>query len=365
MSATTFYPQHFKKTRSYAKAYIAQMSEAIAAGTVNPERSYDISADHIVKAYFEQGMSRAELANNIQAYTVENQIALAYGEWMNAGSALYLFEPALADALQATRVGEITLSDVKFPFDHAYIHFGHRPGLALQSGAMVTGAYVLWYPGQALRIMLTAPLPDSTRLIDRWAEVYDLRILARSFDASLELAISQALEDDYADVRAAVAKIASQDSVRAAAGARAGEAFLERHRLNKDVFARSVELIVNALCYVTAFPEDSRVDWPAGAPEKLTSMAERGTSKEKARAQSKLYALGHQRVRHVGEDFAKALQQPTSGITPHWRSGHWRPQAYGPKHSLRKIIWIRPTRVLGGAVSDEPRVYLTEKPRTR
>jgi hypothetical protein len=363
MSTATFYPQHFKKTRSYAKAYIAQISEAIAAGTVNPESSYDISADHILKAYFEQGVSRAELANNVQAFTVENQIALAYGEWLNAGSALYLFEPELADALQATKVGEITLSDVKFPFDHAYIHFGPRPGLTLQSGAMVTGAYVLWYPGRALRIMLTAPLPDNAQLVDRWAEVYDLRILARSFDVNLELAISQALDDDYADVRAAVEKIARDDSGRAQAGARAGDAFLDRHELNKDVFARSVELIVNALCYVTAFAEDIRTDWPAGAPERLTKMAEQGSPKEKARAQSKLYALGHLRVRHVGGDFAKALRQPTSGITPHWRSGHWRPQAYGPKHSLRKIIWIRPTRVLGGAVSDEPRIYHTEKPR--
>jgi hypothetical protein len=29
---------------------------------------------------------------------------------------------------------------------------------------------------------------------------------------------------------------------------------------------------------------------------------------------------------------------------PHWRKGHVKSQAYGPKHSLRRIIWIQPYR---------------------
>jgi len=362
MSTATFYPHHFKKTRAYSKAYIAEMTEAITAGTLNPKIGFDISAKHIAKAYFDQGMSRSEFEANVHGYTVENQIALAYGEWMNAGSALYVFEPELADALQQTRVGEITLSDVQFPFDHAYIHFGPRPDLVLHTGAMVTGAFVLWYPGQALRIMLTAPLPDEAPLASRAAEAYELRILAQRFDMKLDQAIAQALEDDYDDVRIAVEKMSAQNAGRAQANKNAGDFFMERHSLNKNVFSRSVELIVNALCYITAFPEDTQEGWPATAPEKLTSKAETGTPKEKARAQSKLYALGHLRVRRVGMDFAKAMRKPTGGITPHWRTGHWRPQAYGPKHSLRKIIWVRPTRVMGGAVSDEPRVYHTTKP---
>ena len=30
---------------------------------------------------------------------------------------------------------------------------------------------------------------------------------------------------------------------------------------------------------------------------------------------------------------------------PHWRKGHWRNQPYGPRNSLRKIIWMRPKRI--------------------
>jgi len=34
-------------------------------------------------------------------------------------------------------------------------------------------------------------------------------------------------------------------------------------------------------------------------------------------------------------------------LVAHWRKGHLKSQPYGPKHSLRKIIWIRPYRVGG------------------
>ena len=32
-------------------------------------------------------------------------------------------------------------------------------------------------------------------------------------------------------------------------------------------------------------------------------------------------------------------------LVAHWRKGHLKSQPYGPKHALRKIIWIRPYRV--------------------
>ena len=35
------------------------------------------------------------------------------------------------------------------------------------------------------------------------------------------------------------------------------------------------------------------------------------------------------------------------GVSPrmHWRRGHWRAQAWGERHLLRKVIWIEPTLV--------------------
>ncbi|MEM9004494.1 MAG: hypothetical protein AAGE59_13340 [Cyanobacteria bacterium P01_F01_bin.86] len=49
---------------------------------------------------------------------------------------------------------------------------------------------------------------------------------------------------------------------------------------------------------------------------------------------------------------------------PHWRRGHWRNQAHGPNHSLRRPRWIRPQRVVGKANADES-VLVTEKRERR
>jgi hypothetical protein len=40
------------------------------------------------------------------------------------------------------------------------------------------------------------------------------------------------------------------------------------------------------------------------------------------------------------------IAEPTGRhVTGHWRRGHWVRQPYGPKHSLRKLIWIQPCKV--------------------
>jgi hypothetical protein len=41
-----------------------------------------------------------------------------------------------------------------------------------------------------------------------------------------------------------------------------------------------------------------------------------------------------------------------SHLVPHWRKGHVKSQPHGPRHSLRKIIWIQPYRAGRGASGD-------------
>ena len=49
----------------------------------------------------------------------------------------------------------------------------------------------------------------------------------------------------------------------------------------------------------------------------------------------------------IGRTYRVARDESAGGThaSPHvhWRRGHWRHQAYGPKNSLRKDIWIEPT----------------------
>lgn len=356
-----YYPQHFKTTRPYAKRFMAGIAELVGANNINPKTSYNLSAQCILAAYRECGIEPASPDFNAQGFTVENQATLMYAEWAQRGSAVYAFKEALTQALMATGVSQVTIAELQFPFHCAYFHFGAQPGLTLQSGAAVTGAYVMWAPGQALRLSLTAPLPADRSWSDRWAEVYDLRILARHFDKDIESAIEQALVDDIEDLRQAAKTLTSSENPHISDGAASTYRFIEAHAANKSTLARCFQLITNALCYLTAYPDDAQITWQDDTPQSLRTKADTAPGKEASRAASKLEAMGYRRVRHIGGEFSDASAHVEAGhVAPHWRRGHWRSQAYGPQMTLRKLIWLRPTRVLGGAASEEPRVYNTE-----
>lgn len=362
MSSAVYYPQHFRSTRPYLKSFSVGLDELIKERRLNPKTSQNLSGRSVAEAYGKEGVDITNAKFNTQGFSVESQAALMYGQWAHAGAPLFSFKTELTAALRATGVGEVSIGELHFPFDCAYFHFGPQPGLTLQSGAAVTGAYVMWTPGQALRLTLTAPLPPGATLCERWTELYDLRILASHFDENIELAIENALADDVEDIKQAARILANGSAERAEAGALATQMFLEAHDANKETLARSFQLLTNALCYLTAFPEDSSSGWQDSTPEKLRVKADTAPAKEAARALSKLNAMGYRKVQHVGTEFSKAAQNPDVGhMTPHWRRGHWRSQAHGPQMSLRKLIWLRPTRVLGAPASEEPRIYKTEK----
>ena len=83
-----------------------------------------------------------------------------------------------------------------------------------------------------------------------------------------------------------------------------------------------------------------------------------GSAAQKRSALSKLWALGHTRVQVLGEEFEHQAQSG-QGV-----AAHWRRQAHGPSLSLRKLLWIRPTRVLGEGVP-EPSVLKVQQPVAR
>jgi hypothetical protein len=367
MASQVFYPQHFKVTRPYLKAFSADIEAQAAKGLISSETSHTVVSRRVFEAYRAEGVEPGSASFNLQAFAAESRAALVYAEWAARGAMLYDFKRPLVDALSASGVGQIAISDLNFPFTGAYISFGARKDLILRSGAEVTGAFVFWNPGQDLRLMLTAPLPAGASLAERWEEVYYLRILEKNFYTDIETAIEQALWDDSEDLHQAAQKLKGTTEPRQLEGIGTIERALALNKANAATFSRCFQLIASALCYVTAFPSDTFVEWQDGTPEKLRAKATAATTKEGQRATSKLNALGYRQVHHVGQEFEASVERAGDGqMGPHLRRGHWRAQAYGPQLSLRKVKWIRPTRVLGGPpLRDEPRVYSTEPPGDR
>ncbi len=62
----------------------------------------------------------------------------------------------------------------------------------------------------------------------------------------------------------------------------------------------------------------------------------------------------------IGRDYRTVTAGPSEhnqGSSPrmHWRRGHWRDQAYGPEHKLRKLLWIEPMLVAAGTPDNPAR----------
>jgi hypothetical protein len=100
-------------------------------------------------------------------------------------------------------------------------------------------------------------------------------------------------------------------------------------------------------------PSEIQTDlrWREDAPPELLDQAKNGRSSgARQRAEEELARREFNRIKVVGlkpvqqgmrTDYADGAELQFS----HMRIGHFRTQVYGPRNSLRKIIWVRPLRV--------------------
>jgi hypothetical protein len=78
-------------------------------------------------------------------------------------------------------------------------------------------------------------------------------------------------------------------------------------QLQQAAIRGALHLAVNALLYLTAYPEDGKEVWPAGTPPALLAKTKTAASRERSRALSQLWELGYTKVRMCGTN-------PTSPI---------------------------------------------------
>jgi hypothetical protein len=94
---------------------------------------------------------------------------------------------------------------------------------------------------------------------------------------------------------------------------------------------------------VQVFPSDS-------PPDLLNALIAGTSSGKRQRAAEELQRKGFRRINVIGLTAAASKQwqdrQSLGDLTfSHTRRGHYRSQAYGPRFSLRKIIWVEEQRV--------------------
>ncbi|TAL87354.1 MAG: hypothetical protein EPN74_01935 [Rhodanobacter sp.] len=301
--------------------------------------------------------------------------------WVAAGRQIYDLPPELVQRFRQTDVDDVPLSLLKYPYDSMYLYWGPQPDLELEPGWLVDGAYVQSGVEGVLQMLVTAAPTDPSE--SAWWPVKGEPYYFQGFERDtlgmdVGTAVDTVLASELADLRQrAAAKgmdvdtlihdaVASGDidptqvplHVEDVSSRTAGQE-IERLTRRHATYVAALKLVINGLCYLTAYPDDSAPEYPAGAPEHLIKATSSTDFKTAKSARGRLAELGYLPVHLCGRELM-SQPHPNGGdhhVRAHWRRGHWRRQPYGEGRALRKLIWVMPM-VVGATAEGEPLGHL-------
>lgn len=333
------YPLEYATSRAYARSALKEL-QSLTPGQLSTKAATDIAAKHVLLHLSKVGWSPDKLSVMSQ----ETQGLLMWLEWVSKGKNLVSVSPSLSQAFERSDCADMGISDVLPQNEEVvYIHFSGQLESPIEISHLAQpfeGAYVAVHK-EALRIVLCSRCKDTAGALDKWQERYDLRVSHQHFGLTADEAVAYALAEDLADLRNARATL-SQKSPSLSAEA---DLLMARMQEGAEAYRRALSLVLNALAYRKAYPSDTLAQWTPRAPANLVKLATTGAPKQAQSAKSKLWQLGHLPVVCLGEQFSAPPCEEGAGVKMHWRRGHWRHQAYGEGHSLRKLIWLQPVRV--------------------
>lgn len=301
------------------------------------------------------------------------RLAVLWGRYLKSGREIFDFPPAMVDMFRETDVEDIPLGMIRMPYAAQYLFFGPQADLEIEPGWLIDGAYVERLDDEGAFTITATACPIEHSWSTHWPgepEPYfsqDFEARHRAMD--LGTAVDEVLAEKLAVYRKEVEGGPDSEDLTAemsAAFAEQGEEFPEQIRLvnrtryNSNerlatethrfpVYRAALRLIVNALCYITAYADDVEAAWPEGTPEPLRLKTTAVKFKEARNARSKLEALGYVPIHFCGREFTRRSSpeptEPGRHVAVHWRRGHWKRQPYGEGRQLRKLIWIMPVRV--------------------
>ncbi len=330
----------------------------------------------------------------IRVFSQQAALALYAARFYTMGKNTIEMSPELLEALDHTTLGDVKISDIKFPHRYFWVSL-NNPGCGGIPGSpnVIDGAYVdatLVDKAQTLQIVLTTrrsdldPASDSewpfetepyfyvpcklevgdTRTFEEILDqaVYEGEIkLSEEFakDLSLPGSVNDAAVDgaDIVEIDGREITLRWKDTTRLTKVidvTRENDlAEIERNRQAMPSVRRALSLVVNLLAYMSLDPAeiDTEFRWREDAPPELLDQIKNGRSSgTRQRAEEELVRREFNRIKVVGlksvQQFARTEHADGAELQfSHMRIGHFRTQVYGPRNSLRKIIWVRPVRV--------------------
>lgn len=275
------------------------------------------------------------------------------------GGKMFTLDDQLVALLDKTDLGaDVPVSELRLPFDDIYIQLGTRRDAANAVGFLrnpVTGNHILEGAylsrtvepdGSAgLEICLTgSPAGHSGLLSDDAVEWVSLVVSPGS-------SVGEALHNAFARPRVLARDERGALSVQTLqpTGAEAAA---------RDAFANSMlpklDLIAKALLYINLPSARSEFVNAGTEARKALVRAVSGAHRRKAARQA---ARSYDTILIRAPEALSSMAAPggvdESGrtIATHWRRGHFRSQAHGPKLANRKTIWVPPVLVNAEQIS--------------
>jgi hypothetical protein len=299
-----------------------------------------------------------------------------FGKFQQGGRIIFDLTEALTDGLAFTEVDAIPCGDIPFITRSCYLHFGRS---SAARSARIEGAFVLVIEGDRIIIDLVRP-GFGTVMYDRGDRGEQL-LGAYLLLSDPSMPAQQALAAAVTDVMAKNAQAFEQmDQMMAQVRAQYGDAvrvpaLIENLSEHLSTLRVGLQLVINSLFYLSMAPEDVEEGWPENAPADLVRSSQDASAKQGTRrvAENTLKNAGYVKIRYVGRRYAASAEATafSSGLASgrimptHVRGGHYRHQPYGPEHSLRKIILIKPMTINAHRADQSPgRIYVAPPPNT-
>ena len=373
-----YHPERYRAYRAFAPvvAEIYRREAPEKSGLITLETFQKIG-DLIQHEMNKKGLAyplrrKPDIASISGHFNVETSLATAYGRFEKSGKQIMHFPPELTELLARTDVESVPMKTIKLPYAAQYLYLGPQKDLELEPGWFVDGAYVepRGEPGD-LRFTLTT-CPEKQELASTWyvspepyysqdyIETYRESDLAHAIDGVLAERMeefSKRLLEKGGDITQKIREefekeggTMPEDMVLIDKNPQSAYFLLVQEKRRHPIYRSAMRLVVNALCYLTAYPDDISTVWPEGTPENLKKRSESEDKKTAAKAISKLASMGYNPV-YIGGGRVAEQREVTGisahhhGVATHWRRGHWRNQAYGPGMALRKLLWIMPVLV--------------------
>jgi hypothetical protein len=313
----------------------------------------------------------AEDRNTARAFTVYTQSLLSYATFCGNGRQIFDMPQPLLDMFSHTDVDDIQWANIKFPYSCIYLHFGAQPELDLGNGWLVEGAYLQEvFDGEKRYVniaVVAAPpsietfLSSDTTSPPTYVSSLGADHMGMALAEALDMVLSEKLtrlnlESEKEPLREDIERAAREQglppgarvvSVQRKRALEELQALEARH----SVYRAALRLVVNSLCYLTAYPADISTSWPNATPKHLIKDLERAgeNRNERAKVLNRLAQMGYSAVHLCGRQLAGELTKLQAGeegadrvISAHWVRGHWFRQPHGPARSLRRLQWRMP-----------------------